>query len=221
MNQTPDDASGSATILPEYREAIRVLHDDLSVLAAQARILRVIWSEKGESNSQELAKTFPTLRFPIAQALETSVLIGAARFIDPSKKSLSLHRLQTLVEEHYPDIPWHNGADPSEVITDLRECNKRLRKVGALLSNVRHQRNSFYAHRNWGFASDRERLEQEYPVHLDQLFEVVEVIGRILAAHERWLTGGARVAMDDVVEVSFRQSVYWTAQGKEVGTSLD
>lgn len=130
----------------------------------------------------------------IIQSLEVDTLLLMAKLLDGKRSDRNILKFIAFSDSNRLAINWKNGNIPAELITKHKEL---IAEKQAVINRITVRRDKFLAHSDKQYFLNRDKLDEDYPVSIDDLIGVVQCFQKILTDHSFGLMSGGRVSYED------------------------
>ncbi len=121
----------------------------------------------------------PVLFVPIMESLYVDLVISLAKLYEQGS-TRNLNKFLNFVESNQHKIRW-NGEGISQ--QKLSEHKQLLESEKSAISHVLAQRNKYFAHHDCKYFTDSEKINDDYPVTIDDFRRLIEVAWKIINEH--------------------------------------
>lgn len=130
----------------------------------------------------------------VIQSLEVDTLLIMAELLDGKRSDRNIIKFIDFSESNRLTIKWKDGSIPTEQIKKQREL---IAENQATIERITVRRDKFLAHSDKKYYLNREKLDEDYPVSIEDLINLTRCFQKILSEHSFGLKNGGRVSYED------------------------
>jgi hypothetical protein len=173
------------SLLKGYQQ---IVFDDL---APKLALYHSLYKKYEENNEVFLDKA--GIFAYVIQSLEVDTLLLMAKLLDGKRSDRNILKFIAFSDSNRLAINWKNGNIPAELITKHKEL---IAEKQAVINRITVRRDKFLAHSDKQYFLNRDKLDEDYPVSIDDLIGVVQCFQRILTDHSFGLMSGGRASYE-------------------------
>lgn len=174
------------SLLKGYQQ---IVFDDLTPKLALYHSL----CKKYEENNEAFLDKAGILVYAI-QSLEVDTLLLMAKLLDGNRSDRNIIKFINFSDSNRLAIKWKTGNIPAELTTKHKELITEQQEI---IKRITVRRDKFLAHSDKQYFLNRDKLDEDYPVSIDELIGVVQCFQKILTDHSFGLMSGGRVSYED------------------------
>lgn len=135
----------------------------------------------------------------IIQSLEVDTLLLMAKLLDGKRSDRNIIKFIDFSDSNRLAINWKNGNIPAEL---SKKHKGLIAEQQATINRITVRRDKFLAHSDKQYFLSRAKLDEDYPVSIDDLIGVVQCFQRILTDHSFGLMSGGRASYEGVFYIA-------------------
>ncbi len=140
----------------------------------------------------------PVIFLPVMESLLVDSVISLAKLYE-QRSDRNLNEFLKFVETNLGNLVWTRGSITQQQIDAQRQS---IASKQTAVKNILAQRNKYFAHHDEEFFVDADKLEEVYPLSIDDVEELVRTAQGINNAHNLALSGSIPVTLHEFYVVA-------------------